>query len=185
MRGVTGQVDLAVLADEPPAAIDQDRGVVAPERIALAGELGVAQAEGEAEPCRLVPERARLGPGHLALEERVDLRLILHPPAGEERGEGQLREDHEVAAPGVGLPEEADQPLHDVGSAVAASDRAELGCADRDHAGHGAEPSTGDRRGKTAADRLRAGRLPSPGDYLLETAASLAWICGFGTAPMT
>jgi hypothetical protein len=39
------------------------------------------------------------------------------------------------------------------------------------------EASGGSRPG------ANAGRLP--GDYLLETAFSLAWICGFGTAPMS
>ena len=41
---------------------------------------------------------SRLGPGHLALEEGVDLPLILHPPAREEGGERELGKDHEIAA---------------------------------------------------------------------------------------
>ena len=40
----------------------------------------------------------------------------------------------------------------------------------------------------TGRDGSRPGTEPAgcvDGNYLLATAASLAWICGFGTAPMT
>jgi len=94
----------------------------------------------DAEPPRLVEQRPRLGPRHLALEERVDLRLVLHPPAGEERGEGQLGEGHEIGAPAVGLGEEGEQALHDLKARLAPRDRAELGGGDADRACHGEPP---------------------------------------------
>ena len=43
--GMARQMDLAVLADDLAVALDQDRGVEAPDPPVLVGELGVAQAE--------------------------------------------------------------------------------------------------------------------------------------------
>ena len=131
---VAGQMDLPVLADEAARLVDQDRGVEAPGPAAVRDELGVAQAEADAEAPRLVEERSRLRPRHLPLEERVDLRLVLHPPAGKEGREGQLREDDEVGAAAVGLGEEGEEALDDERARLAPGNRAELRGGDGDRA---------------------------------------------------
>jgi hypothetical protein len=132
--GVAGQVDLAVFPDQAPAGVDEDRGVVPMSDAALDDELRVAEIEAETEPRCLLEQRARLGPGHLALEERVDLRLILHPPARKERGEGELREDHQVATPGLGLVQMREQAFDDGAARLGPGNRSELRGADRDDA---------------------------------------------------
>ena len=85
---------------------------------------------------RLVEQRRRLVRGHLALEEAVDLLLVLHPPAREEGGQRQLGKDDEVAAVAVRLPQQIEQAPHDGGAAVRALDRPELRGADGDDAAH-------------------------------------------------
>jgi hypothetical protein len=81
-------------------------------------------------------ERARFRPRHLALEEGVDLRLVLHPPAREEGGERELGKHHEVAAVGLGPLEKLDEPLDDLRAAVGPLDGSELRRPDGDDARH-------------------------------------------------
>src|SRR5207253_72501 len=45
-----GHMDLAVLADDPPVALDQDRGIVAVALAALLRQLAIAEIEADAEP---------------------------------------------------------------------------------------------------------------------------------------
>jgi hypothetical protein len=104
--GVTGQVDLPVLPHQPPLAVHDDRRVVPAQARALAAQLRVAQTEREPQAPRLVEQCPGLGAGHLSLEEGVDLGLVLHPPAREERGQGQLRKHHEIRATTVRLIEQ-------------------------------------------------------------------------------
>ncbi len=91
------------------------------------------------------------GPGHLALEEGVDLPLILHPPAGEEGGERQLGKHHQLAAARVRLAQQAEEALDHVGARLAPRDGPELGGADGEDAGHQAT-------GAAARDRVRSSR---------------------------
>ena len=72
MLGMARQMDLAVLAGDPPAPVDQDRAVEMP---AFRGELGVAQIEGDAEFGRCLEQRAGNRARHLGLEVRIDLGL--------------------------------------------------------------------------------------------------------------
>src|SRR5207247_2079564 len=81
----TGHMDLSIRADETAGLIDEDRRVVSVRGAGLVGELSVPEAEAKPQAPRLVEQRLRLRPRHLALEERVDLRLIVHPPAGKAR----------------------------------------------------------------------------------------------------
>src|SRR3954447_8506110 len=85
---------------------------------------------------RLVEQRRGLVRGHLALEEGVDLVLVLHPPAQEEGGERQLGKDDEVAAVLARLAQEVEHAGNDRGAAVGALDRPELRGADGDDAAH-------------------------------------------------
>src|SRR5262245_32266678 len=96
-------MNLAVLADDPAALVYQNGSVEVPGGAILMDQLGVAQAKAEPESARLVEERSRLRPRHLALEEAVDLGLILHVPAREERRQGQLGEHDEITASGLGV----------------------------------------------------------------------------------
>src|SRR5712664_2483580 len=91
--GMAGKVDLAVLADDARALVDEDRGVEMP---ALRRQLGIADGKADAERLGRLEERARLRPRHLALEEGVDLGRALQPPAREEGGKGKLGIDDEI-----------------------------------------------------------------------------------------
>ena len=115
---VAGQVHLAVLADQAAVRADEDRRVVA---VIVRRELGVADVEADAELARLVEQRPRLRARHFALEiAAVDLRRILHPPAREERGEGELREDDKPGAHAVRFAQQVDEALRSGGAAVGA-----------------------------------------------------------------
>jgi hypothetical protein len=118
--GMAGQVNLPITPNDVSRAVHEDGRVEAARAPILDGQLGIAEAEPDGEPPRLVEERARLRPRHLALEEGVDLRLILHPPAREERGERQLGEHDQLAAARVRLREEGEETLDDVGAGFAA-----------------------------------------------------------------
>src|SRR5262249_25653738 len=123
---VTGEMDLPVLADDPAVALDEQARVEAPLRAPFDGELGVAEAEADLEPARLVEERLRRGAGHLPLEPGVELRLVVDPPVGEERGEGAFREDDEIAAATARLSHLLDEPRDDLGPGGVTGDRATL-----------------------------------------------------------
>ena len=98
------------------------------------GQLGIAEIEADAELRRGVEERPRRLVRHLALEERVDLRLIVHPPAGKERRQRELGEHDEIAAARAGLVQVAHEALDDVAPRLIPGDRPELRRADRDDA---------------------------------------------------
>ena len=134
VRGVTGHMDLSIRADETAGLIDEDRRVVSVRGAGLVGELSVPEAEAKPQAPRLVEQRLRLRPRHLALEERVDLRLIVHPPAGKERRQRELGEHEEVAAARAGLVQVAHEALDDVAPRLVPGDRPELRRADRDDA---------------------------------------------------
>ena len=74
------------------------------------------------------------GEGICALEECVDLVLPLEVPARKEGRERELGIDDEVAAVRAGLPQEREQPRHDLPARLGAGDRAELRGADGDDA---------------------------------------------------
>ena len=58
MLVMAGEMHLAVLADDAARCVDQDGGVVAVDRPVGLGELGIAEAEADAEPRRLVEQGA-------------------------------------------------------------------------------------------------------------------------------
>ena len=122
--GVAGQMHLAVLADDPAVAVGQDRGV---EALAVRGELGIAERDGDLVFRRPFEQRPRRRVGHLALEPGIDLRLVGHVPAREERGERKLGVDDEVAVLRLGLVEQIDHPPDHGLPAVGLLDRAALG----------------------------------------------------------
>src|SRR5215510_2792748 len=135
--GMTGEMDLAVFADGAAGLVHQDRGVEASHRASgLTHELGVAETEADAETARLLEERTRLRPRHLTLEERVDLRLVLHPPAREEGRKGKLGKHHEVADMRLRLLQEVEEALHHLRARLRELDGPELRRAYRDHPAH-------------------------------------------------
>ena len=94
------------------------------------GELGVAEAEPDAEAGRLVEQRLGVGARHRPLVVLVDLGEVLDEPAGEEGGEGQLRVHDELAAVTRRPGGAGRQALDDVLAGVVALDRAQLGGPD-------------------------------------------------------
>ena len=99
---VAGQVDLAVAGDL--AAVRRRPGSACcsggSPPVGRRWQLGEAQREADAQVAGLVEQRLGVGPGHLGLEEGVDVGLVVEPPAGEERGQGQLGEGHQLGAVG-------------------------------------------------------------------------------------
>ena len=96
----------------------------------------IAEIEADAELLRLVEQRLRLGPGHLALVVAVELGLVLDQPAREEGGERELGEDDELGAPALGLAHQRDQPPHRILAGLGLGDRPHLGRRSVDDPGH-------------------------------------------------
>src|SRR5262249_20149983 len=90
-----------------------------------------------AEPGRLVEEGLGDGAGHLALEPGVEFRVVVNPPVAEERGEGTLSVDDEIAAAGPGLAHLFDQVREDLGAGCVARNRTTLGGGNGKVARHG------------------------------------------------
>src|SRR3990172_6303156 len=132
---VSRKMNLAILPDDPAVALDENLGVVV---VPVGGELGVAETKTHTELLRLVEEKPRRRPRHLALEERVDLTRVLHVPAGEERRERELGEDDEIASAFLRAREQREHPLYDLRPCFAPSHGTELGGADRHQASHDA-----------------------------------------------
>src|SRR5205814_272904 len=61
MLGMAGQVDLAVAPDDPPVALDEDRGVVMPLLAPLFGPLGITQIEAHPQLLCQLEQRPGLG----------------------------------------------------------------------------------------------------------------------------
>jgi hypothetical protein len=80
------------------------------------------------ELLRLIEERLRL-PGRdlLFKESFIDLGLVLHPPAREERGERELGEHDELRPHAVGFAQQVHEPFHGGGARVRLVERSELG----------------------------------------------------------
>src|SRR5439155_4386687 len=96
--GMAGQMDLAISGDDRAASIDQNGGVIAPDNSGLDRQLGITKVKSDADLASEIEQRLRFRPRHLALEEAVDLRLILEIPARKERGQRELGIDDQVAA---------------------------------------------------------------------------------------
>ena len=137
--GVARQVDFSILAHDGPAVVHQHRGVEALQARVGLGEFGVAEVEADAQFGGGLEQDAGLGARHLAFEEGVDLLVGLEPPAGEEGGQGQLREHHQLRAAGGGLAHHLQQAGDAVGPGLAQRDRAHLGGGHHDRAGAGVE----------------------------------------------
>ncbi len=95
-RGVTGQMDLAVLADDLPRAVHQDRGVVA---VPVGRQLGVTKVETDPQRAGAVEQRLHRRVGHGALVEVVGRGDVRVPVAREERRQRQLGKHHEASRP--------------------------------------------------------------------------------------
>ena len=145
--------------------------------LALPCELRVAEVKGDAEGGGLLEERPGLGAGHFRLEERVDLGIV-EQPARKERGQRELRIDHEVGAARCRLAHQADHALDHIRTRLVAGDGAELGGCDGDDPAHslsspdhgasyaplsGAKPWTRRPRGCAAAGRSQRRNWPRPG----------------------
>ncbi len=126
MVGVAGEMNLAVLADHPPLPVDDDRGVVMTDLLVFQGQLRIAEAKANLQALGFLEQRGGIRPRHLALEEAVDLLLVFHPPAGEERGQRDLGVDDHFALHVVRLAHQVDQPGNHRLAAVVARDRAQL-----------------------------------------------------------
>ena len=133
MLGMTGQMHLAVLADDTALVVHQDRGV---EMVAILGQLGIAQIEADAPLRRLLEQRQYFLGRHLLLEEGLDLLPVFHIPAREEGGQRQFREHHVAHAARLRLAHHLDHSVDAGGTGFSARDRAHLGGGGGQDAGH-------------------------------------------------
>ena len=106
---------------------------------ALPHKLGIAEVEGDTEGSGLLEERPGLGARHLRLEERVRLGVV-EQPAGEERGQRELRIDHEVCAPPRRFAHQTGHARNHASPRLGAGDGPELGGRDGDHPAHVSSP---------------------------------------------
>jgi hypothetical protein len=127
-------VDLAVLADDRAVGADEDRAIEAPP---LGRELGIAEVEAGAELFCLVEQGLRLLRRNAFFKVlRIDVGLVLHPPARKERGERELRKDDELRAHAVGFPQQVHQSFHGNGARIGLVERPELGGGDLQVSSH-------------------------------------------------
>lgn len=126
-------MDLAVLADDGARPVGQDRGV---EAASLGRQFGVAEGDRNPQGACALEQGRRRAVRHLALEEPVDLGLVLHVPAWKEGGKRELRIDQHLDTPSGGGFQKVDHPGHDDLPAVGTLDRAHLSAAD-DELNHG------------------------------------------------
>ncbi|MNT39751.1 hypothetical protein D3C72_1760230 [compost metagenome] len=131
---VPGQVDLAVLADDPGAAVHQDGGV---ELAAFRRQFGIAQVEADAQFARRVEQRLHVGVGHGLLEKALHRFRVFHPVARKERRQRQLGKHHELRLAGRGFAHHLDQAAHDRRAGVGKVDGAHLGDGQAHLAGGG------------------------------------------------
>ena len=112
MVGVAGQMHLAVLAHDAAVLVGDNGSVVVANLIIFMRALGEAEVEPHPAALGFLEQRKRAARRHLVFEEAVDLLLVLHPPAREERGQRQLGIDDEVAFHCVRLTHQLEQPAH-------------------------------------------------------------------------
>src|SRR5207247_11135552 len=94
-------------------------------------ELGIAEIKHTPLLLRLGKQGLRLRGGYRRFEIlAVHLRLVLHPPAREESGEGELGEDHELRAHAMRFFQQRNQPFHCRASAIRSVERSQLGSSD-------------------------------------------------------
>jgi hypothetical protein len=101
------QMHLAVFSDQRAIGAKEHGRI---EALAVLRQFGIADVETDAEPARSVEQGLDLGVRHRAFKERLK-RGFADQPSGKERGEGQLRKDHQLHAPGGPPFEKRQQPL--------------------------------------------------------------------------
>src|SRR5204863_216281 len=99
---------------------------------------GIAEIKADAELLREIEQRPRLRARHVALEIAVDLGLVGHPVAREERRQCQLGKDDKLDAGAVCLAQQRAEPLDDGLAAGAEIEQLDLFRTDRDTDGGGA-----------------------------------------------
>src|SRR2546426_5707767 len=103
----------------------------------VGGELGIADIKPNSQLLRLGKQGLRLRGGYRRFEIlAVHLRLVLHPPAREEGGEGELGEDHELRSHAVRFFQQRNQPFHCRASAIRSVERPQLGSSDLEVSAH-------------------------------------------------
>ena len=102
---MSGQVDLAILADNPGVGIGQDLSV---EMLSVRCQFRIAKRYRNAVIARALEQRCCCNVGHFSLEPAINLGLILKIPAWEKSGQAKFGKDDELATGVVGLIQQSD-----------------------------------------------------------------------------
>jgi hypothetical protein len=97
-------------------------------------QLGIAKIHRDLVVGGALKQRPGRGIRHLTLEPGIDLGLILHVPAREERGERELRIDDQIGAFRLRFIHQRDHALDDGFTAFGFLDRTQLGGGNIDNA---------------------------------------------------
>ena len=124
-----GDVRFLVGGDDRAVALHERLHVPPMPRVV---EQGVADAEPDAQPARLVEQRLGRVVRHRAFVPVIGLGDVVDEPAREERREGELRVHHQLDAVLSRLMYEGDHSGHDLLTGVIALNGAELRGGDRD-----------------------------------------------------
>src|SRR5579872_3715239 len=128
--GMSRQMNLAVFGNDRAAPVHQNGRVVTMGHTVLDGEFGIAEIKADSKLAREVEQRLGFSSRHFAFEIAIDLRLIFHVPAREERGQCEFGIDNQIAALRVRLAHQRRQTRHHGTPRLVFRDRTEL--ADRD-----------------------------------------------------
>ena len=155
MLGMAGQMDLAIAADDPAVALDQDGRVVMARLALLLCKLGIAEVKPDSQFLGQIEQWPGFGIGHLALEEAIDFGLVGHPPARKKCGQRQFRKHDKPRAAAMRLAQHRHQPLDYRSAVVGQMDRPQLGDGGSEFTGHHGSSGMG---GRSAADHIAAMR---------------------------
>lgn len=160
VRGMAGQMDLPVFADDKPRLVDQDGRIEPALPAILHDRLGIADLEADLQSDGFVEQRLRLRPRHVPFEEEIDIFLPFEEPPRKERRQGKFRKHDQIASVPLGVPHQVDQPAHHLGPAFIPADRPKLSRPHCHHSCHVACSSN--LRCRAARATACSASLPAP-----------------------
>ena len=119
VRGVTGDVHLAILRDDPAISVDEHLRVVP---VTICGEFCVSERESDATLLGELKQRGSVGTRHRAFVVVVGGRDVVDEPAREERRQCEFGEDDERDAKIRRTIQQRTEPRYGIGASMFALD---------------------------------------------------------------